>query len=354
MQSYYAINDTEDIIAQNQAGIVQYPYLTYGTFSTNLTPITRYGLPLAVKMGGVVMDIDKILHTKVEVNNDREKLTAYNLSRGPSYSLNENLVPEQLFDNPETQEKEADGISATKALSLAAQQGQTIYTITKANYAEILPKLNHSDVVMTDIRNGVNAGKIVTVHDTQITLNGWSGTGYTILDPESGAGAYMIGGGLDGGFTDVDDLRNGFLFISTLLLSTSDFFTNIDGTVKSKWYISETLKQKSKLGRWSARAGVLGAVVANIIVAADSDLSLSSKVGQIVINTLSFGAISALVPLLATGFLGFALLMLATVAISYLASYINSNFFAYRNNSRKMKFKIDYSDSNYVRNISFV
>ena len=87
-------------------------------------------------------------------------------------------------------------------MSLAAQQGQTIYTVTKANYAEVLPKLNHSDVVMTDIRNGVNAGKTVTVHDTQITLNGWSGTGYTILDPESGAGAYMIGGGLDGGYTD--------------------------------------------------------------------------------------------------------------------------------------------------------
>ncbi|WP_201634580.1 hypothetical protein [Psychrobacter immobilis] len=48
----------------------------------------------------------------------------------------------------------------TKALSLAAQQGQTIYTITKANYAEVLPKLNHSDVVITDIRNGVNAGPL--------------------------------------------------------------------------------------------------------------------------------------------------------------------------------------------------
>ncbi len=68
------------------------------------------------------MDIDKILHTKVEINNDREKLTAYNFSRGPTYSLNENLVPEQLFDNPNTPEKEADGISAKKVLSFAAQQ----------------------------------------------------------------------------------------------------------------------------------------------------------------------------------------------------------------------------------------
>ncbi|MDN3442544.1 hypothetical protein QL898_12975 [Psychrobacter sp. APC 3279] len=174
------------------------------------------------------MDIDKILHTKVEVNNDREKLTAYNLSRGPSYSLNENLVPEQLFDNPDTPEKEADGISAVKALSLAAQQGQTIYTITKANYAEVLPKLNHSDVVMTDIRNGVNAGKTVTVHDTQITLNGWSGTGYTILDPESGAGAYMIGGGLDGGFTDyVFGITDFFGFLLLGLTSLSDATINI-------------------------------------------------------------------------------------------------------------------------------
>ena len=58
---------------------------------------------------------------------------------------------------------------------------------------------------MTDIRNGVNAGKTVTVHDTQITLNGWSGTGYIILDPNTGAGAYMIGGGLDGGSTLLKD-----------------------------------------------------------------------------------------------------------------------------------------------------
>lgn len=157
----------------------------------------------------------------------------------------------------------------------------------------------------------------------------------------------MIGGGLDGGFTDADDLSNGALFISTLLLSISDFFTNIDGTVKSKWYISETLEQKNKIGRWSARVGVLGAVVANIIVASDFNLSLSSKVGQIIINTLSFGAIAALVPFLASGFLGFALLILATVTISYLASYINNNFFS-RNNSRKTKFKLDYSDLSHV------
>ena len=103
------------------------------------------------------MDINRILHTKVEVNNDRENLTAYNLSRGPSYSLNENLVPEQLFDDPNTVEKEVEGVSAVKAIQIAASEGQTTYTITQANYAEVLPKLQLSSTTLTDIRNAVNA-----------------------------------------------------------------------------------------------------------------------------------------------------------------------------------------------------
>lgn len=89
-----------------------------------------------------------------------------------------------------------------KALQIAAQQGQTIYTVTKANYAEILPKLNHSTDVMTDVRDAINAGKEVTISQTQVHAFGWSGTGYIVLDPESGVGGYLIGGGADGGFTN--------------------------------------------------------------------------------------------------------------------------------------------------------
>lgn len=148
---------------------------------------------------------------------------------------------------------------------------------------------------MQDITNALNANKTVTIHEKAISYKGWTGSGYAIVDNTTGTGAYMIGAGADGGFTATDDVSNSALFISTLLLSISDFFANIDGTVKSKWYISETLKQKDKLGRWSARVGVLGAIVANLLVAGNSDLSLGNKIGQIVVNTLSFGAVTALV-----------------------------------------------------------
>ena len=171
------------------------------------------------------MDIDRILHTKVEVNNDREKLTAYNLARGPSYSLNENLVPEQLFDDPKTTEKKVEGVSAVKAIQIAQEQGQTIYTITKENYNQVLPKLSLSANVMSDIQNAINADKVVIVHEKNISYKGWHGSGYVILDPKYGTGAYLIDGGADGGYAEIKDSKgNSFsliVFMSSLNLFNS-------------------------------------------------------------------------------------------------------------------------------------
>jgi len=51
---------------------------------------------------------------------------------------------------------------------------------------------------MADIRNALAAGKDVTVHQAPITQSGWTGSGYIITDPATGAGAYMISGGANG------------------------------------------------------------------------------------------------------------------------------------------------------------
>ena len=52
---------------------------------------------------------------------------------------------------------------------------------------------------MTDVRNAINAGKEVTISQTQVHAFGWSGTGYIVLDPESGAdGGFLLGVGMGG------------------------------------------------------------------------------------------------------------------------------------------------------------
>ena len=53
---------------------------------------------------------------------------------------------------------------------------------------------------MSDIRDAISAGREVTAHEKNIRVNGWSDSGYVILDPKYGTGAYLIDGGANGGF----------------------------------------------------------------------------------------------------------------------------------------------------------
>ena len=45
----------------------------------------------------------------------------------------------------------------------------------------------------------VNAGQTVTVHEREVSVSGWTGTGYMVISP-NGDGAFLIGGGGNGGF----------------------------------------------------------------------------------------------------------------------------------------------------------
>jgi hypothetical protein len=138
---------------------------------------------------------------------------AYNKAKGKYSSTLEYVAPEQFWvnmnqckyvdkngqiQNP-TLQACAEGISAVKAIAIAQQQSQKIYTINKENRDTALPKLTIGGAVGDEIRNAINAGKEVIFHENAISAHGWSGYGYIILDPETGVGAYLINGGGNGG-----------------------------------------------------------------------------------------------------------------------------------------------------------
>jgi hypothetical protein len=90
-------------------------------------------------------------------------------------------------------------ISGVKALAIAQSQGQKIYTITPENANTALATLPVGGSVGQEIRNAVNAGKEVTVHEKAISAFGWTGYGYSIVDPDTGASGYLIEGSGNGG-----------------------------------------------------------------------------------------------------------------------------------------------------------
>ena len=95
-------------------------------------------------------------------------------------SVLEHGVPEAIFGS---QAAPAEGISAVKALMLAAKQGQRIYHISSSNAATVLPNLSIDDAALMEIRQGLQAGKEVIAHTNRISVPGFTGEGYIIYDP---------------------------------------------------------------------------------------------------------------------------------------------------------------------------
>ncbi len=135
-------------------------------------------------------------------------------------SVMERMVPEQMFS---TEDDPAHGISAVKAIQLAAAEGQKIWTITQANLSTALAEINLPSEVESDIRNSVYAGMEVTAHEQPVNFYGSSQVGYIVLDPETGAGGYLIGGGENGGI--LKKLKN-------LLMKALFWFGMHSGAVK--------------------------------------------------------------------------------------------------------------------------
>jgi len=184
-------------VSAKTMGVVSITCPSETIFSFELKSNYAFGIPLSVSSGGLAMDADRLISLVKALDGNKEKPIQFMLNSGMNGSALEHSVPEQFFSTSDTQ---AYGVSAVKALKIANDQGIPIYTINQTNINTILPKLQLDTEVINCIKNSVNAGKIVTVSKTNIHLNGWIGCGYIIIDPTTGAGAYMISGGLSGGW----------------------------------------------------------------------------------------------------------------------------------------------------------
>ncbi len=267
ISSYFAELDTTDEIISRNMNIVRYRAPSIGMFSIVLDSNEIFGMPISISQKGMMMDVDRLMQAVFSKDGDMNKVKQYMLVSGNNSSALEHSVPEQLYS---TATEPVNGISALKVLKIANDQGVPIYTIIQSNVGVTIPQLQIDENAKVDIVNAVNAGKIVTVSKTNITMNGWSGCGYTIVDPTTGAGAYMIAGGFSGALIQA--------FFSSI--------TDLIGNMAQKGYInsSNTLKFVGKL---AAAATVIsfGITMYNIVM--NPNLTLEQKISDIIVWTLA-------------------------------------------------------------------
>ncbi|QTD43720.1 hypothetical protein [Ottowia testudinis] len=236
---------------------------TFGLFHAIAHPIYSWGVARKVTFPGVNIDVGYQRRIAAAKDNDESIWIAYNRMRGQYASALEHAVPERFFNDPAKCNSYDNpsptaglpacpqAISAVKALSLAATQGQKIYTITKEVYQRnpniVSTQLSaHSEQARSRIQNALNQGLEVTIHERLITESGWKGSGYILIDPSTGAGAYEIEGGSQGASLISKILD--FLFVP--LLSWGVILGNIN-------HLLDDLKHLDGFFKWLGAATVI-------------------------------------------------------------------------------------------------
>ncbi|MFZ6736070.1 transglutaminase-like domain-containing protein [Undibacterium sp. Ji42W] len=204
--TYFAHIDASDTLsAHTTSNVVNFRQPSYGRFLTVARANFYFGVVKTVNFPGVEMDVDYLrYHVEAKDGNNATR-SGYMLRVGSRGSAAEHAIPEALFKDlhlvpSDTSQLEA--VSAVKAILTATSQGQKIYILKSSNqviHNMVIQSLQIDSDAKVDIANALSTGMEVTVHEKNINVGGWIGSGYIVVDPDTGAGAYKITGGANGG-----------------------------------------------------------------------------------------------------------------------------------------------------------
>lgn len=191
---YWMQYDLYDSFVSSAMQVVRYRLPSMGNFSSPLNVRYFFGIARSANYEVRTMDVKRVMQSAVR--NDAGSVLDYSYASGAHGSNLEGVVFEQLFGRPS-----GAGISAMQLLRDASAAGVRIYRITSDNVSAVLPVLALTADVKADIANAVAVGMEVVAPQTEVVHphGHWQGTGYLMLDPATGAGAYLINGGLNGG-----------------------------------------------------------------------------------------------------------------------------------------------------------
>lgn len=131
----------------------------------------------------------------ISLSGDKDAPRAYMLVTGMLSSQYESTIWEELTGY--------ESVSTMSVLAKAQEENIDLLLLSKNNLDTEIAKLNTDETTKQTVINAVNSGKVVTIPAEDVDIDDWHGTGYIVMNPETGAGAYMISGGLNGGSSPV-------------------------------------------------------------------------------------------------------------------------------------------------------
>jgi len=177
-------------------GVYRQKTLSEAVTSLSLNVEMLLGMPYRISAKGLCIDVDRNVEAVFGINGDVSLKKSYGLSTGIMMSEMEARVFELIFQGID--ENSPQALSTMRIIQIANEQQIPVYKVDNSNLSQILNLLQVDNETKQAVSNSVNSGKVVYIPQRNIDFYGWEGTGYIILDPETGAGAYQING-INGG-----------------------------------------------------------------------------------------------------------------------------------------------------------
>ena len=188
MSYWHQVDAYAALIANRESARVQrMPSL--GAVSSGLRVQFIWGIPRNASYTGRTIDIG---HSSMGVAGMSP--VAFQREQGMRTSYLEGSIFDQVF-----QREAGSSVSAAGLLQTATAAGLKVFTLTSANADQYLGQIQMSRAVHEEITNALLMDLEITIPEAEQNINGWQGTGYVAIRPETGAGVYIISGGLRGG-----------------------------------------------------------------------------------------------------------------------------------------------------------
>jgi pimeloyl-ACP methyl ester carboxylesterase len=185
-------NKDEDDLAALLGQRVSRPTVSIATVGAQLEVTQLLDTPHDVQWKGLFLDAGYRRIESVGRNGNERDFMRLSALQG-------SILENRIFED----DLKVDSVSTAKLLQLAATGGTTSVSMDKTTIDTILPTLALDDTVKSDITNAVNQGLTVTIPQTEVTYQNWTGIGYIKEDPTTGESGWMLSGRVAGGMTAV-------------------------------------------------------------------------------------------------------------------------------------------------------
>lgn len=265
--------------------VVHYQLPSHTLAGSPLTVRYFFGIARSASYGSRVMDAKEDFITAAHADGNAEQKRRFALAAGYVGSYLEAGIFDQAFlMDP------GHSMSTITALKAASEKGVAIYSIDAANAASLNQIVTDPDDVQA-MRNAVAAGLRVTTAQRDITVDNFTGLGYILEDPKTGAAAYLISGGRNGDNSPAGQTVYPLpqmpaspifgIMLSSSLRSAGAFLVAEGGFITGIALPEVAVEAGAAAGQGSAGGPILAVLMAALIIASSASQAIEKRYPRI-------------------------------------------------------------------------